>query len=73
MFMPGIFDGTHGFRIEVVGENQVRFVNYESFKGLLSGIVMKKIYSDTNENFRKMNEALKSEAEKGTLARKQTV
>ena len=30
--MPGIFDGTHGFRIEEVGPNQVRFTNYESFK-----------------------------------------
>ncbi len=63
LFMPGIFDGTHGFRIEALGPNQVRFVNYESFKGLLSGMIMKKIYDDTAANFEKMNKELKARVE----------
>lgn len=63
LLMPGIFDGTHGFRIEELGPNQVRFVNYESFKGLLSGMIMKKIHADTEVGFEKMNQELKTQAE----------
>ena len=32
LLMPGIFDGTHGFKIEEIAPNQVKFTNYESFK-----------------------------------------
>ena len=63
LVMPGLFDGKHGFRIEKLSENQVRFVNYEHFKGLFSGMIMNKIYDDTKANFNKMNEALKARAE----------
>lgn len=63
LFMPGIFDGTHGFRIEEIGPNQIRFTNYESFKGLLSGVIMKKIYDKTAAGFDQMNLELKAQAE----------
>ena len=63
LFMPGIFDGRHGFRIEEIGPNQVRFVNYENFSGLLSGMIMKKIYDETAANFEKMNADLKARVE----------
>ena len=64
LLMPGIFDGIHGFRIEEVGPNQVRFVNYESFKGILSSMILKKIYDDTARGFERMNQELKEQAEK---------
>ncbi len=63
LFIPGIFDGTHGFRIEELGPNQVRFVNYESFKGLFSGMILKKIYDDTASGFERMNQELKTQVE----------
>ena len=63
LLMPGIFDGTHGFRIEEVGPNQVRFVNYESFKGIFSGMILKKIYDDTAQGFERMNSELKTQVE----------
>ena len=69
LIMPGIFDGRHGFRIEEIGPNQVRFVNYENFKGILSGMIMKKIGEDTKANFNKMNQALKAEVEQQMLAK----
>lgn len=63
LFMPGIFDGTHGFRIEEIDSNQVKFTNYENFKGLLSGMIMKKIYDKTGAGFEQMNLELKEQAE----------
>jgi len=63
LFIPGIFDGTHGFRIEEVGPNQVRFVNYESFKGIFSSMILKKIYDDTAKGFERMNSELKAQVE----------
>lgn len=63
LMMPGIFDGTHGFRIEEVGPDQVRFTNYENFKGLFSGMIMKKIYNKTAAGFEQMNQELKAQAE----------
>lgn len=63
LFMPGIFDGTHGFKIEEIGPNQVRFTNYERFSGLFSGMIMKKIYDKTAAGFEQMNRELKAQAE----------
>ncbi len=63
LFMPGIFDGTHGFRIEEIAPDQVRLVQYESFKGLFSGMIMKKIHDDTASGFERMNQDLKARAE----------
>lgn len=63
LILPGIFDGTHGFRIEVLGPNQVRFINYESFTGIFSGMIMKKIHASTEAGFEEMNQALKAEVE----------
>lgn len=63
LFVPGIFDGTHGFRIEELGPNQVKFTNYESFKGLFSRMIMKKIHASTAAGFEQMNQELKAQAE----------
>ena len=64
LFMPGIFDGTHGFRIEEIGPDQVRFTNYETFKGIFSGMIMKKIHAHTASGFEQMNQELKAQAER---------
>lgn len=69
LLVPGIFDGKHGFRIEVMGPDQVRFVNYENFSGLLSKMIMKKIYADTATNFDRMNQALKARVEEILLSK----
>lgn len=35
LWLPRIFDGTHCLRVEAIGPDQTRFVNEESFTGLL--------------------------------------
>lgn len=69
LIMPGIFDGRHGFKIEEIGPNQVKFTNFENFKGILSGMIMKKIGENTLQNFDKMNQALKQQVESVDLAK----
>ena len=64
LLIPGLFDGTHGFRIEEISPNQVRFVNYENFKGIFSGMILKKIHASTVKGFETMNKELKAQVEK---------
>lgn len=63
LFFKGIFDGHHYFKIEEVGENQVRLTQGENFSGIFSGLIMKSIGEKTMGNFVKMNNALKELAE----------
>jgi hypothetical protein len=64
LLFKGIFDGHHYFKIEDLGNGQVRFTQGENFSGILSGMIMKSIGEDTRLNFVKMNNALKELAEK---------
>ena len=63
LFIPGLFDGEHYFRIEPIGENRVRFVHGENFSGILVGLFAKSLDKGTADGFRAMNEALKRRAE----------
>lgn len=62
-----IMTGEHIFEIKPLGENQVKFVHYENFRGLLAGIIMKKIGESTKQGFVAMNEAIKKKAEMVTV------
>jgi hypothetical protein len=64
LLFKGIFDGHHYFKIEDLGNGQVKFTQGENFSGILSGMIMKSIGEDTRNNFVKMNNALKQLAEK---------
>jgi hypothetical protein len=62
LYVQGMFDGEHTFTIEPLGENKVRFIQQEEFKGLLvpfSGSLLE----STNNSFGEMNQALKKRAE----------
>ncbi|MFT4039615.1 MAG: SRPBCC domain-containing protein [Thermomicrobiales bacterium] len=61
--VSGIFDGEHAFEIEASGDNQVRFVQRESFSGVLAPILLRVIGKQTEQGFVAMNEALKQRAE----------
>jgi hypothetical protein len=61
--IPGIFNGHHYFRIEALGQGQVKFIHGEEFTGLLAGLIMKQIGEQTLASFIAMNKALKSRAE----------
>ena len=63
MFIPGLFDGEHYFRIEPIDEDRVRFIHGEIFSGLLVRLFAKSLDEGTLSGFRQMNEALKRRAE----------
>ena len=64
MLMPGIFDGEHFFTIEPLDENRVRFVQGESFGGLLIPLfAIFGGFKKTRRGFEEMNQALKVRAE----------
>ncbi|WP_020533520.1 SRPBCC domain-containing protein [Flexithrix dorotheae] len=63
LWIPGIFDGYHFFHLEEVSAKKVKLTQGEQFSGLLSGMILKKIKTQTEAEFIKMNEALKQVVE----------
>ena len=63
LLLPGLFDGEHSFTIEPLGDNRVRFIQRESFKGLLVPLFARSLESNTQRGFEEMNHALKERAE----------
>ncbi len=64
LLVPGLFDGEHALRIEPLDEGRVRFVQEESFAGLLVPLLGGALRR-TEEGFVQMNEALKRRVERG--------
>lgn len=67
MKMPGILDGTHIFELLPKGENRVRLVHREEFRGLLVPLVWW-VFLNTRmrEGFEALNQSLKAVAEQRT-------
>jgi hypothetical protein len=65
--MPELFDGEHIFIIEPLGENHVRFVQWEIFKGKLVPLFASQLDTDTKRGFEEMNRALKVQAEQSNI------
>ena len=63
LFIQGLFDGEHVFEIEQLAENRVRFVQRESFRGLLASLLLRMLENDTRRGFEEMNAALKARTE----------
>jgi hypothetical protein len=64
LYVRGLFDGEHYFKLERESENETRFIHGEKFSGLMAGIIYTMIKEKTELGFNAMNQALKSEAEK---------
>ncbi len=64
LFISGVFDGQHYFKLEEVSLNQTRLIHGEYFSGILVSFLMKRIGKDTRGQFVAMNQALKQRAEK---------
>jgi hypothetical protein len=62
LFVPGIFDGEHIFRIEPLEHGRSRFVQAERFSGVLVPL-LRKTLEQTRHGFEAMNEALRQRAE----------
>lgn len=63
LFVQGIFDGEHYFILQKKGEKETRLIHGEIFSGFLVGM-LSGMLSKTEEGFKLMNEALKTECEK---------
>ena len=63
LFVPGLYDGEHRFRLEDLGDGRTRFTQSETFGGLLVRPVDRLFGDATRRGFESMNEALKARAE----------
>lgn len=63
LWVRGLFDGHHYFRVEPAHHGGVVLVHGEHFSGLLARYVVRKIGAQTRENFESMNQALKAKVE----------
>jgi len=63
LFINGLFDGKHKFKLIQETENTVKFIHSETFSGLLSKPIFALIGTSSQIGFRQMNEALKEACE----------
>jgi hypothetical protein len=63
LLVPGVFDGEHSLAIQPLGEARVRFVQRETFRGLLLPLFARSLDNNTQRGFEEMNRALKERAE----------
>lgn len=63
LFIPGIFDGHHYFKIESINESQIKLIHGENFSGLLASVIFRRIGNETRAAFIQMNQALKLQLE----------
>ena len=64
LLLPYIFDGEHALELEPIDNGSVRFVQRETFTGLLVPLFWRDLDTHTRGRFRRMNEALKERAER---------
>jgi hypothetical protein len=65
--VPGVFDGEHELRLEPLLDGRTRFVQRETFTGLLVPL-MPRVLGDTATGFAAMNLALRNRAVSRTAA-----
>jgi hypothetical protein len=63
LFVPGLFDGDHGFELTDIGDGRTRLTHSETFRGVLAGPLTRYYGGATERGFREMNEALKARVE----------
>ncbi|WP_439027024.1 SRPBCC family protein [Haloarchaeobius sp. DT45] len=63
LFVRGLFDGEHRFRVEDIGDGRSRLTQSESFSGVLAGLVLRFFGDQTRQNFEGVNTAVKTRAE----------
>ena len=66
LWVPGLFDGRHYFRVEALTATTTKLTQGEHFSGLLRSIIMKSIAEKTHAGFIEMNRALKEQAERAS-------
>jgi hypothetical protein len=67
LFIKGLFDGEHCFRLIDNKDGTTTFIQSEQFEGILVPLFSKMLDTNTIEGFRQMNKKLKQEAEKSNV------
>ncbi len=63
LWIKGIFDSEHAFRLEGLEDNRTRLINCEKFKGILAPLILLLIGEKIKEGFNIMNHELKRQCE----------
>lgn len=63
LLVPRLFDGEHIFEISALGDNEVRLVHRDNFRGLLVLPFWNKLNTESRRGFEEMNAAIKERAE----------
>ncbi len=63
MFVKGLFDGEHYFKLNSNQDGSTTLIHGENFTGILAGLIIKMIGEDTQRGFEAMNQALKERVE----------
>ncbi len=64
LWVKGIFDGEHAFRLEELENSRTRLIHCERFRGILAPLILSLIGKKIKEGFENMNNELKEESEK---------
>jgi len=64
LWIKGLFDGEHKFKLTVNGKGMTKFEQSEKFSGILVKLFSKSLDKDTKNGFEQMNKELKCRAEK---------
>jgi len=64
LWVPGLFDGEHVFRIEEIAPGRCRLHHSESFKGILAPLLIRFLESSSRKGFEAMNQGFKARAER---------
>ncbi|MFY0601709.1 MAG: SRPBCC domain-containing protein [Cyclobacteriaceae bacterium] len=63
LFVKGLFDGEHYFKLEPIGKNETKLIHGENFSGLMVAPILKMVGESTLKGFHAMNLALKNQSE----------
>ncbi|MBC8043912.1 MAG: SRPBCC domain-containing protein [Rhizobacter sp.] len=63
LWIKGLFDGEHQFKLQPLGDGKVRLIHAEKFSGVLVSLLKKMLDTDSRRGFTEMNAALKQLAE----------
>jgi hypothetical protein len=63
LFVTGLFDGEHRFRLEPREDGGTHLVHSETFRGVLAGLLLRFTREQVAAGFEQMNAALKERAE----------
>lgn len=64
LLVPGLFEGTHRFQLELIGLGKTKLTHSETFTGLLVGPLTESMLARTEQGFLAMNDALKNYCER---------